>query len=387
MQHIINSYLRKLTNLTSRNRSIYLPKMLAQGFVDLNDLDFLNNEPAFSIVEQLIARKKEIFLCRVLDSRDEQNNKASQKLKALWRFDRFVFEERGAIDLYLAWPFACGRFSDGSLVRAPLLYFPVSLESTDKAWVLKPRTEEFCHLNRSFLLAYAHFNGIPVNETLMEYNFEEFPTESRPFRVALYNLFKDHDFEINFNQENFTDNLLPFRNFNKASFEEHHKVGSIKLFPEAVMGLFPQAGSYLVPDYMQLLKDSEIPDVESFFGSKEEENQNYLARVKEEQMITPFNMDAYQENALKAVKTGKSMVVQGPPGTGKSQLICNLMADYAAQGKKVLLVCQKRAALDVVYQRLCSLGMQGFAALVHDFKNDRRDLYKNLPCKKKKKKR
>ena len=381
MHQIINSYLRKLTNLTSRNRSIYLPKLLAQGFVDLNDLDFLNNEPAFSIVEQLIARKKEIFLCRVLDSRDEQNNNVSQKLKALWRFDRFVFEERGAKDMYVAWPFACGRFSDGTVVRAPLLFFPVSLELTEKAWVLRPRTEEFCYLNSSFLLAYAHFNGIPVNETLMEYNFEEFPTESRPFRVALYNLFKEHNFEINFNQENFTDNLLPFRNFTKASFEEHHKVGNLKLFPEAAMGLFPQAGSYLVPDYLQLLKDDQVPDIESFFGATQPDSEhqpNYLHRIKEEQVITPFKMDAYQENALKAVKSGKSMVVQGPPGTGKSQLICNLMADYAAQGKKVLLVCQKRAALDVVYERLQSLGMHHFAALVHDFKNDRRALYQKI---------
>ncbi len=382
MHHIINSYLRKLTNLTSRNRSIYLPKLLAQGFVDVNDLDFLNNEPAFSIIEQLIARKKELFLCKVLDSRDEQNNKVSQKLKALWRFDKFVFEERGAKDLYLGWPFACGRFADGSLVRAPLLFFPVELDATEKAWVLRPRTDEFCYLNSSFLLAFAHFNGVPVNETLMEYNFEEFPTESRPFRVALYNLLKDHNLELNFNQENFTDNLLPFRNFNKASFEENHKQGAIKLFPEATLGLFPQAGSYLVPDYLQLLKDQEIPDVESFFGTPaaeaEEAIPNYLNRIKEEQTITPFKMDAFQENALKATKSGKSMVVQGPPGTGKSQLICNLMADYAAQGKKVLLVCQKRAALDVVYQRLSTLGMHHFAALVHDFKNDRRTLYEKI---------
>ena len=63
-------------------------------------------------------------------------------------------------------------------------------------------------------------------------------------------------------------------------------------------------------------------------------------------------MDASQEAALRAVKAGQSLVVQGPPGTGKSQLIANLMADAAAAGKRVLLVCQKRAALDVVQERL-----------------------------------
>jgi hypothetical protein len=70
--------------------------------------------------------------------------------------------------------------------------------------------------------------------------------------------------------------------------------------------------------------------------------------------------------------------VQGPPGSGKSQLIANLMADYAAKGKKVLLVCQKRAALDMVYKRLAEVGMGNFAGLVHDFKSDRKELFEKI---------
>ena len=78
-------------------------------------------------------------------------------------------------------------------------------------------------------------------------------------------------------------------------------------------------------------------------------------------------MDASQEAAVRAVKAGQSLVVQGPPGTGKSQLIANLMADAAATGKRVLLVCQKRAALDVVQVRLREVGMAPFLALNQRF--------------------
>ena len=91
MHRILNSYLRRLTNLTSRNKSLLLLRLVSGRFLDVNEFDFLNNKPAFSIVEQLIARKKEVFLCRVLDSRDETNNKVSQKLRKIWRSDRFVF--------------------------------------------------------------------------------------------------------------------------------------------------------------------------------------------------------------------------------------------------------------------------------------------------------
>src|SRR5690606_10444534 len=108
-------------------------------------------------------------------------------------------------------------------------------------------------------------------------------------------------------------------------------------------------------------------------------NQNiFLQKVKEEQVFTPFKMDASQENALKAVKRGNSVVVHGPPGTGKSQLICNLISDLIARGKRVLVVCQKRAALDVVYKRIKERDAQEFIALVNDFKNDRNSRYKQM---------
>ncbi len=354
-------------------------RLAAGRFIDLNEFDFLNNQPAFSIIEQLIRRKKEIFLCKVLDSRDESTNQVSQRLKKLWRNERFVFEERGARDLFVAWPFVRGTFVDGTSIRAPLLYFPVSLEMEDNGWKLRPRTDEYCYLNRSFLLAYSHFNKVAVDEQLMDHNFEEFPSESRAFRVALYELFKGSAVELNFNQQNFTDNLLPFNQFTKAEFETGHKKGTIKLYPEAVLGLFPQAGSYLVPDYMKLISDRSFRDIDDFFSDQKTDQRNggfnFLSELKEEQTVTPFKLDAFQENALKAIKSGKSLVVQGPPGTGKSQLISNIMADYASRGKKVLLVCQKRAALDVVWQRLQEVGMGNFIALVHDFKDDRRGLY------------
>jgi hypothetical protein len=54
------------------------------------------------------------------------------------------------------------------------------------------------------------------------------------------------------------------------------------------------------------------------------------------------------------------------------------MADAAAAGRRVLLVCQKRAALDVVQARLHTVGMTPFMALIHDFQDDRRALYAQI---------
>ncbi|MEO1292361.1 MAG: AAA domain-containing protein [Pseudomonadota bacterium] len=88
--------------------------------------------------------------------------------------------------------------------------------------------------------------------------------------------------------------------------------------------------------------------------------------------------DPTQESAVHRARTGESYVIQGPPGTGKSQTIANLIADYLGRGKRVLFVCEKRAALDVVYHRLESLGLQKLCALVHDSQEDKRAFVQDL---------
>jgi MoxR-like ATPase len=222
---------------------------------------------------------------------------------------------------------------------------------------------------------------------LLDANFEDFESDSTVFRTQLYQLL-DGKIELNFNRENFRDELNTFEEFKREPFEQGHRNGELKLFPEAVLGIFPQAGSQLVPDYLQLIESNAFQDLESFFQKKNishddlsdaSEALNVSALpIKEEKIFAPFDLDAYQENAIKAIKHGNSIVVQGPPGTGKSQLICNILSDAMAAGKKALLVCQKRAALDVVYSRLQSIGLGDFLGLVHDFRNDRKEIFEKI---------
>lgn len=62
--------------------------------------------------------------------------------------------------------------------------------------------------------------------------------------------------------------------------------------------------------------------------------------------------DSSQQAAIEAAERGAHLVIQGPPGTGKSQTIANFIAQCVANGKSVLFVAEKRAALDAVIKRL-----------------------------------
>src|SRR5207302_8890874 len=70
--------------------------------------------------------------------------------------------------------------------------------------------------------------------------------------------------------------------------------------------------------------------------------------------------------------------IQGPPGTGKSQTITNLIADYVMRGKRILFVCEKRAAIDVVYHRLRQVGLHSLCCLIHDAQADKKEFVLEL---------
>jgi hypothetical protein len=88
--------------------------------------------------------------------------------------------------------------------------------------------------------------------------------------------------------------------------------------------------------------------------------------------------DPTQAMAIADAAGGKSYIIQGPPGTGKSQTITNLVADFVARGKRVLFVCEKRAAIDVVYARLKQVGLDDLCCLIHDSQADKKEFVMGL---------
>jgi hypothetical protein len=358
---------------------LYLPRLTEGKHIDFQRLSFLNNVQSFGLLEKII-RDKPVYVCPLADPRVNGVNEASRSLKMLQRTANFLFEEGGTKDLHIGWPMVRGKFSDGTWVQCPLLLIPVDLIVTDKEWKLVPREGSTISFNKSFLLALSFYNKTPLAESLLEEDFDDVDRDSTVFRTALYSMLQKEKLEINFNPDTYREALEPVRQFTKEEFDQQHQSGQLKLFPEAVLGVFPQADSYLVPDYVQLIEQSPNHDLTEFFEGKSTPlmnsgKRNFITDVKEDRLIAPFAADSFQENILKAVKMGHSVVVQGPPGTGKSQLICNLLADALASEKNVLVVCQKRAALDVVWSRMHTEGFSDFVALVHDFKNDRKNIY------------
>jgi len=146
------------------------------------------------------------------------------------------------------------------------------------------------------------------------------------------------------------------------------------------LGNFNYRKMSLVRDYTTLLEtDASSAAFDMIFSLEPrdaEEAEKPTLDIEDQWLAVPC--DPTQTSAIARARQGKSYIIQGPPGTGKSQTITNLIADYVASGKRVLFVCEKRAAIDVVFFRLRQQGLDELCCLIHDSQTDKKEFILNL---------
>ncbi|MBT0158464.1 DUF3320 domain-containing protein [Candidatus Bathyarchaeota archaeon A05DMB-2] len=129
------------------------------------------------------------------------------------------------------------------------------------------------------------------------------------------------------------------------------------------------------------------PIIRAIAGIKEEEQlvRESLPEEKDVDRIEPpqktfqvLDADSSQRISIEYALRGQSFVMQGPPGTGKSQTIANIIAECIAQGKSVLFVSDKMAALEVVYKRLRDVGLAHFCLELHSSKANKQEVVAEL---------
>lgn len=370
--HILQNYQQRLTNLSSKNRTLKLLKP-----VKAKDLDFFNfayeaqHNGHIDLLQQLIAYKK-ITLIPQINPHDEKTNALDRQLTLLYRTLNTLESETGLYPLKVGYPFVEGKFTTGHTARCPLILFPYYLQrqlSNQNRWALIPMEGEEPHWNLTFFLALQQFQQIKLPIDFWE---TEIPNEPdfTAFLHWLFNLFKTHNLPIKWNTDIIEQPYKMFSSYLQSTLD-NYGLGELFLQPEALLGLFPEAETALFEDYKYLIENAQHLKNHSAF--------QFTTQSVEEQkeIIVPvLPIDYSQEQVLLQAFAGHNLAVQGPPGTGKSQLIINFIASQIQQGKSILVVCQKKAALDVIYNRMQSIGLQSLCSLIHDPYADKANLYK-----------
>ncbi|WP_298328364.1 AAA domain-containing protein [uncultured Dokdonia sp.] len=100
--------------------------------------------------------------------------------------------------------------------------------------------------------------------------------------------------------------------------------------------------------------------------------------ISENGRYTTMAIDPSQDQAVLKSRNIPGIVIEGPPGTGKSQTIVNIISDCIGRNDKVLVVSQKRAAIQVILKRLQSVGLEKRALLITDLARDRQPIIQGI---------
>ncbi len=286
------------------------------------------------------------------------------RLNDLKREVEDIERETGRYELFIGYPFVFGTLTQGSTemtVKAPLILFPIRIDIPDEKTVeLRLDKTENVQINPALVFAYAQSKKVNIDE--LELEFESI-SDFKGIRNVVEYLHKNK-VKIDFTTSN---NIYPY-----ARFKEPERDSDLSIRYAAVIARFSLSNS-IYTDYTLLEKKNLTNDainellltnkkkqgffesVFKFGGFSAAEKQKDNKALSSDHSYIVKMLDYSQSQVVRQVDKMGNMVIYGPPGTGKSQTIVNIITDAIAKDKKVLVVSQKKAALDVVYSRLGTL--------------------------------
>lgn len=146
------------------------------------------------------------------------------------------------------------------------------------------------------------------------------------------------------------------------------------MFRDLDLDMWPDGGLESHGLVKGLLYEGFGEDQDALFG----EGEKLDAVLPPEKIFHVVDADASQARVIEEARSGRNLVVQGPPGTGKSQTIANIIAAAANEGKTVLFVAEKMAALEVVHERLLKVGLADICLELHSRSANKRQVLEEL---------
>lgn len=409
MKEILEKYSTRLVNVSARNRSLVLKKLYKKRAFDIMRLSEFDEKISEELIEFLSCRSnkeiqiledpyqwynteskrlkhehkkasmeeaKKIILSenssgsklKVLEDKfnniyEEADEKLRKKQEVLTAFSSSIKtlikeiksteKETGRYELYIGYPFVEGYFKDKTYTKAPIFLFPIEVNKKGDRWYIKNRVDFPVILNKVFLIGYAKFNEEKIANIQTEY--DDLSIFGDDLIKGVLEELKKVNVIISYNESEPTR----FKEIVKETVF-NYRLGELVIRNNIVMGHFNIANSIyndykdmesedLSNDLMyKLLKNEDISEASA---DLEISDKNEKIDISEKDYYFISDLDYSQEIAVKRASESSQLVIYGPPGTGKSQTIVNIISQYLSQGKKVLMVSQKKAALDVIYNR------------------------------------
>jgi|GEM_PF-246447 len=278
-------------------------------------------------------------------------NEQQKTLKVLRGRAKTSMEEQGINSLYLTFGIIRWKESDSSdvIISSPLVLVPVTItiEAITDPYILHLHEDEIV-INPSLAFKFENDFGIILPE------FDGHEGDISDYLLQIKKIAQKNDWDV------ITDVHLTLLSFLKINMYKDLDSNRDKIVSNSTI-------KSLAGDKSEI---ALIPN--------ELNNFNHDKNIRPIDTYQVVDADSSQQDAILLSKKGISFVLQGPPGTGKSQTITNIIAEAMSDGKKVLFVSEKMAALEVVKNRLTEAGLDDFCLTLHSYKASKKDILNQL---------
>ena len=360
---VLDRYKDRLTDISKTNPNLYAGKI-----EKIRSFDLVSAFDAEDLNLFLNMKKKTL----TFDTSDEER---FNHLTTLYRSINKDYKDLGTYHLYVAYPYVEGIYKKEMFpIKAPLAYMPVKLERQRKTYTLSIDTSKDLIFNRDLLLTLTKMeksNLIVEQPELKDLSVHTVKDLLIPF-------YEKHGLSISATFNGYT----PYRQELKEDFmKTAQTVFSLK--PYVTFGRYMVYSSMIQKDmaeiieshtYNELLEglidESNLYEEEKSLDLKPAETD-----VDESSIVYINDINFAQEKVIEMVEQEKKIVIWGPPGTGKSQTITSLIARQILKNENVLVVSEKKVALDVIYARL---GHASHYAMMIDDASNKQAFYDKL---------
>ena len=338
---------------------------------------------ASAIVETLI-RSESASVAVELDIASDDLEKREKSLglyyaltQGMIRSADAIYRESGLRSLWLAYPFLLARDindpENRRSILAPLYLWPIQIHSS----LSRQGELVICRDNQAgppvfnrVLARWARVNlNVDIPHIELDAN-DDGELEISEINQGVRSTLKGFP-AIQF--ADLTSNLSPLPV--KKDAEELQQPA---LLNTAALGLFVSENQALIENLEKLQQCSQVNETLDTILANRQVASAPVRLPAESDRYLVTDSDPYQELAIWESRQSPGSIVHGPPGTGKSQTIVNIVADCLARKERILVVCQKRAAIDVVFDRLRAVGLDELCLIVHDSESDRRQIFSDL---------
>lgn len=251
------------------------------------------------------------------------------------------------------------------IIASPLFIWPLDIKQTfnaAKEWVIVRNSDTGIKINealRSYLKSENHID-LPIipdemlEDGLMEKKEIEDFIKSLEQKLNIKNLNQ-------FNWENL--DIIP----DKIDATDEG-IGESRILLNGVFGIYKSQ------------KQSLINDLEALIKLDEENENEQNDKLTWEHKNSTIEVDPSQNSVVRSLSNNDKIVIQGPPGTGKSQTLTAIITTALSNKKKVLVVCEKRTALEVIYTNIVKKYplLSKSIAIIEDVTTDRNSIVKNV---------